>query len=700
MTRVKWIEALCFSAVLLGAAAFGACSGEESLGETSNAGAGGGGGSGAGSGGLDLDGSTGKLKSLEIQPATATIDIVNGSSSPVTFKAIATLPNGATSEVTATWSFDRPDLGTLASGVLTAGGQLGGKGIVTATYEGYTATADGIVKLHISDNPANVPASDQTTLKSATTPDASCVWAYPYDKTVFPRGLLAPPLMWNGGGASDTYYVHLTSPYFELESFTTAPPPAKVVLDDTHWQEFTDSTSGAADLFVSRFDGSSATVVTLQNWTVAPQSMRGTIYYWANNLGRVMRIKPGSATPDDFANQAPLNDGSQYVQSSCLMTCHTVSADGSTIVSGGGTYGGSYDLKNGQPIHYTGGTWGAGDTTTAWQSVQWGLSALSPNGKYLLTNSMNVGLSLSTNGPGSFEGLYETATGTKAANSGLDGKLSAMPAWSPEGSLIAYVDAGDPASGWFQHWNQPPPGDLRAVDFDPAQSPMASNDRLLVATGSDPNNRILWPTISPDGKWVLYARGVSADTRDGASDLYIASTETPNSEVRLAALDGDGYPFAAAARDLGWNFEPTFAPVASGGFFWVVLTSRRTYGNELVGPKDQVKQLWVAAIDQTPTVGQDPSHPPFRLPGQAADSINMRGFWALDPCKQDGQSCGSGTECCEGYCDPSPDGGPAVCSKKTGCSQNGDHCDTTDDCCSAASGSTCINHVCSEPPPS
>ena len=39
-----------------------------------------------------------------------------------------------------------------------------------------------------------------------------------------------------------------------------------------------------------------------------------------------------------------------------------------------------------------------------------------------------------------------------------------------------------------------------------------------------------------------------------------------------------------------------------------MLTSRRTYGNELTGAKDAVKQLWVAAIDQTPQPGVDPSH--------------------------------------------------------------------------------------------
>ena len=129
------------------------------------------------------------------------------------------------------------------------------------------------------------------------------------------------------------------------------------------------------------------------------------------------------------------------------------------------------------------------------------------------------------------------------------------------------------------------------------------------------------------------------------------------------------------------------------------MTSRRTYGNELLGSKDATKQLWVIAIDQAPQMGKDPSHPAFRLPGQAIDSINMRGFWALDPCKQDGQSCMSGTECCNGYCDPGPDGGAPVCGPKQGCANNGDKCDVSADCCGSASGTTCINHVCSEPTP-
>ena len=187
--------------------------------------------------------------------------------------------------------------------------------------------------------------------------------------------------------------------------------------------------------------------------------------------------------------------------------------------------------------------------------------------------------------------------------------------------------------------------------------------------------------------------------------MYFASAVTPNQEARCAKLDGDGYPFAAGSRDLSWNFEPSFAPVAAGGYFWVVFTSRRTYGNVLTGPAQgaagtAVKQLWIAAIDQNPKPGADPSHPAFHLTGQDEANLAMRGFYALPPCAQNGQGCQCGTDCCGGYCAGGTDGGAPVCqSMSPGCSQSGDKCNVTSDCCNASAGVTCINHVCSEPTP-
>ena len=303
-----------------------------------------------------------------------------------------------------------------------------------------------------------------------------------------------------------------------------------------------------------------------------------------------------------------------------------------------------------------------------------------------------------------------------------------MPAFSPDGSKMVFVgDSNGMTSNWASTGTA---GPLKLFDFHETATPMLTNERQVIVAGADATiSTIAWPSISPDGRWAVYARmsWVDPATQHNltsyppiTSDLYLADLNNPGTEIRLGALNGDGYPFVAGARDLDLNFEPTFAPVAAGGYFWVVFLSRRTYGNILTGDRATEKQLWVAAIDQSPVAGKDPSHAAVHLPGQDVTSLNLRGYWALDPCKADGNGCGSGTECCGGYCEGGTSttasdagaadaggegaggdgGGGAVCaSTATSCSVDGNKCTTTSDCCGAATGSTCINRVCSEATP-
>ena len=89
------------------------------------------------------------------------------------------------------------------------------------------------------------------------------------------------------------------------------------------------------------------------------------------------------------------------------------------------------------------------------------------------------------------------------------------------------------------------------------------------------------------------------------------------------------------------NYEPTVNPVATGGYAWVVFTSRRMYGNVATIPPycsdprgvDLVqnittKKLWVPP--STSTARSEPIKPPCILSSRAGDSgRELARFWVL-----------------------------------------------------------------------
>jgi hypothetical protein len=208
----------------------------------------------------------------------------------------------------------------------------------------------------------------------------------------------------------------------------------------------------------------------------------------------------------------------------------------------------------------------------------------------------------------------------------------------------------------------------------------------------------------------------------------VPTTNVPSTSAKAARLDAlNGYgpggvsvlpdnaggaATHSAAVDPTLNYEPTVNPIASGGYAWVVFTSRRMYGNVAQldpwtsDPRkyawlDQVtdKKLWVAAVDLNAAPGTDPSHPAFYLPGQELHAGNARGYWSVDVCHQDGLSCETGDECCGGYCQRI-DGGLVCSSYKPVCAALYDKCAKDSDCCAASQNVHCINMVCagSQPP--
>src|SRR5262249_36292416 len=153
---------------------------------------------------------------------------------------------------------------------------------------------------------------------------------------------------------------------------------------------------------------------------------------------------------------------------------------------------------------------------------------------------------------------------------------------------------------------------------------------LVTSTGL--GDAIAYPSFSPDSQFVFFQRGSWSASRktDPATqaplpvvdDLFVVAAKPGATPIALAQCNDPGGVLPPDNKHL--NFAPTVNPIAEGGYIWVVFTSPRNYGNEIVSPGQAApnnaqyanrKQLWVAAVDAN--IGTtDPSHPPFWLPGQ------------------------------------------------------------------------------------
>ncbi len=621
---------------------------------------------------------SGSQGALAVTPASALVNVVKpGLDVTQTFKATV---SGAAASVA--WSLDNPALGTIdGNGVFRSTGGAAGTGTITASMGASSATATVTVHVKLTDNAGNVPVATQTMLTAGGHADAQFRWLYPYDKTIFPRGLTAPVLQVDGTDPT-ALSVHVTSKNLDYQGYFAGSSPGRVTLNAATWRLIT-SAAGPSDPVradVTKIDVAGVSGPITETWTIAPGTLTGTVYYntYDSTLaagGAVMRVKPG--TP------------AQVLIGNCT-TCHAVSADGSTLVANANDMNDqSYDLRQdaGVMASVADGTWNFG--------------AVYPDGSLVLQCR---GGQIPGTGDVGVSRLYDTKTSLAVAAPGFDGVVSSalMPSFSPDGKKIAFSDY-DTGQGHS----------LSVMSFD-VKSKTFSGLTDITST-SDMSNFLGWPAFLPSSSAFLFGNVDNQDFAtwdDHTGDLSIADVAT-KTIASLDALNGIAggqvyLPYGASETHL--NYEPTVLPVAVGGYYWTIFTSRREYGNTITDPDAwesgpaRRKKLWIAAIDQDVTPGQDPSHPAIYLNDQELEAGNMRGFWALDPCAQNGASCTTGDQCCTGFCraGSAGDGGASlvcVAPPATGCAQELEKCNVTTDCCGASLGYQCINGYCAEPPP-
>jgi hypothetical protein len=701
---------------------------------------------GGGDDGAGGDG--GAIGPLAITPANMVIDVNVGQQTPTVTYAATVFGNA----VPASFAIDRGEIGSVnaATGVMTPTGNVGGTANITATYGGQSVATPVTVHLHLVDNGGSgagdggtadaggaggnggvggagaggpVDPGTQTVLQGTPVADPGLAWLYPYDQTVWPQGLLAPLLQWSPPTAAHTYdavSIHLQETSFDYQGTfaANATPFVNTPIPQAAWQALSYSNQGEPVTVTLVFSSAGVAYGPItETWKMAHGSLTGTVYYnsYGTNLahnycctvsgpefgGATLAIKHGATAPVLVAGS----------DSECRV-CHSVSADGSSLVTQqGNNYSTSswVDLKNAN----------AETTLTPQGSGQFAWPAMYPDGTMLLTDGAPVA---GANWNGDTQ-LFSVTTGASVPSSGVPAGLRAgSPVFSPDGKHVAFNFTGGTIGAMAADGMS-----LGAMDYDPVGS-VFSNFRVLYTPAAGAG-KALWPSFMPTNDAVVFELETVNNGRDwgGTRSTCDSSGTCSNSgtqaelwwldlatgtATRLDSLNGKGYlPTLAATQhtsDATLDYEPTVNPVPSGGYAWVVFTSRRLYGNVAtinpwwsdpryhdISTTPTPKKLWVAAIDLNATPGTDPSHPAFYLPAQELLAGNSRGYWVVDPCQTDGTTCLTGDECCGGYCED-VDGGFVCSAQPPACSNLNDKCTTVADCCGATQGVQCINSRCAQ----
>ena len=552
---------------------------------------------------------------------------------------------------------------------------------ISCTAAGGTCTA-GVCTL--TDNPGGVSTTTEGQLMAGGSSDPSFAWLYPYDQTVFPRGLISPTLQFGGATGADAVWVHISFPTMIYNGYFGASNPVQVQLPAASWKaiNYAATATSVVAVSVTKISGGMVSGPQKETWTIATGNVRGTIYYETYDSAiitamggeggvGIMEIQPGATTPT-------------ALKVGCGNVCHTASADGSTLVANQWYPGygsppassfasSSYNLKTA--------------ASTIFQSLNQELTygGIYPDGSFIISatgyRTWLGGQSL----------LYSTATGASIASASwtsLGVPDAGTIAFSPDGKFVAFNKGG---------------GAIAMASFTLAGYAFSGLKDLVTSPPTPTLSTLAWPAFTPDDTTIAYHAGSDAEYETDANatgDVYLVDVASGTS-VRADALDG--YTASGGTylpdMDTGLSFAPTILPEAVGGYFWVVFTSHRSYGN-IMGSKsngDDNGKLWVSALDINGTPGTDPTHPAFYLDGQEVVADNLRGYWVLSPCQNVGTSCSSGDECCEGFC-RAVDGGADECvSPPGGCSMEYEKCTTSSNCCDTSD--VCIGGFCSQPPP-
>jgi len=508
---------------------------------------------------------------------------------------------------------------------------------------------------------------------------------YPLEGALMPQNVFPADAQWLTGNAGDVFEISLEKPNAVVRSYAVHSGAGfgnHFLFEVNGWRAIAQSDPEApAVLRLKRWDVSTTQVTESPtvSFNFARAALTGSIYYWeirsGGKPGRILRIDDGTNVATDFMPAPPngANGGDRCVG------CHTVSPSGRYMagrLNGGNNTGTLFDLT-------TDLTGDPAPSLFSPTSTYWWFSSWSPDEKRLIVSTDEHLASRVLKMVDPFTGAYVPVTGILPSN-------ATHPAWSPDGTSIAYVSNIDTWGGENKQ------GDIALLAVT---GPDTVGAKQIIHAASTLNSSVpggnadSYPTWSPDSSQIIFAHGKGSRSEDN-----LKSTPAFYAAAALYKMGRDGGSVvrldkACAGAASTNNFQPRFAPFDTDEHFWISFLSRRDYGNANVGTRGTSRQqIWVAAIRKNAKPGEDPSEVAYWLPGQNPASKNISAYWAPRPCRKDGEGCSVGSECCGGDCRPD-DQGDLVCAPPPPeeCRMNGQTCGSNADCCD---GLPCVGNVC------
>jgi mono/diheme cytochrome c family protein len=575
-------------------------------------------------GGPKEGGEHGELLSITVEPANEMI-AWTGATETRDYTAIGRWEDGHVGPISsAVFSLDNEGarLGQFTDATFTVSGQAAGKGGVIASVGDITGATSVIVTMHpVNLGPGVAPGSEANFPDSSPTGSMSQSLVYPLDHATMPTSVKAPMLMWEGpsvGGGGDLYRIRIVAGFLTIDTILADTPGFNYLPSATDWQLVKNSVqSGAVTMSIDHWDatngahGGAPVEVKLVSAEVV-----GAIYYWNLGAGEMERIDVNGRakaipTPPEYTPEP----GNRCV------ACHTVSRDGrylSGSLWGGAREGGVFDMSNAAVRNSTPaapaptiGPLQIGSTYTQL------FSTFNPDATRLMINT-----------PGAALAVIDPFTSQPIATTGtpLPSAQTSHPAWSPDGTMVAFISSctnaqGNPAGGVDYH-----NGNLSILPVTGPDSFGPASPIALAGAQGGGLTAPSWPSFSPDSNYIAYGAGTFSRGDAGG-------TEFPGALFMINKAGGAPTRLDAACGGALRCYLPNFSPFDTGDHFWLIFYSFKDYGNAQSGTKGtRRRQMWITAIDKNKLgTGQDPSSVPYWLPDQDVQTMNMSAFWSLPP---------------------------------------------------------------------